>query len=109
MQSRKVATFSGDHHGHMQRYLRVLLLGNLREYVAQARAVPGESTEVYRTMLNLSLAANGYWEHAVQGDGPAANKLRQSMSRNVVVNREITDGYRHFLTDRGRHVTDHTP
>jgi hypothetical protein len=106
---KKEATFSGDHHIHMRRYLRALVVGNLRDYVAQARTLDTNGDEVYRAMLNLSLAADGYWEHAVKGAKGGAAALRSAGSDNVGINYEITNGFRHYSTTRGRHVTDHTP
>ncbi|GGB83335.1 hypothetical protein GCM10008019_44320 [Deinococcus soli (ex Cha et al. 2016)] len=93
----------------MRRHLRALVVGNLRDYVTQARKLNTSGDEVYRTMLNLSLAADAYWEHAVEGAKGGAAVLRAAGSDNVGINYEITNGYRHFYTDRGRHVTDHTP
>lgn len=93
----------------MRRYLRALVVGNLRDYVEQARKLETDGDEVYRTMLNLSLAVNGYWEHAVRGVSEDARALRKAGTVNVVINAEVTNGYRHFWTEHGRHVTDHTP
>ncbi|ASN83461.1 hypothetical protein DFI_19885 (plasmid) [Deinococcus ficus] len=89
--------------------MQALLIGNLRDYVRSARALPADGADVYRTMLNLSLAAQGYWEHATEGDSNAANALRRAGTTNIKINGEITDGYRHFTTTSSKHVTEHTP
>lgn len=101
------AQFQGTHDQHMQVLMRDYVLLNLREYVQAATTVTGDSALVFGRLMNLHVALNAFFDHAVQGNGGQAAALCQQ-SPCAVVNRELSHGVRHYLTDRGHHVTSHS-
>lgn len=101
------AQFEGSHDQHMEGLIRDWLLLNLREYVQAATAVNGNSNLVFARLMNLQVALNAFFDHAVKGNGKQTLALCQS-HECVMINRELSNGVRHYVTDRGRLVTSHS-